>query len=79
MNWEMEKTIKQTQFLYCGGGFESSLFEKEELKGKPYPKTDVLSSKNSPEIRPVMDGLQTDLYWIVVRLKAFFFTPPLAK
>lgn len=77
MNWEMEKTIKRTQFLYCGGGFECSLFEKG-LKGKPYPKTDVLSSKNSPEIRPVIDGLQTDLYWIVVHLKVLP-PSPLAK
>lgn len=73
MNWEMEKSIKQTQFLYCGGGFECSLFEKEGLKGKPYPKTDIPSNKNSPEVRLVMDGVQTDLYWIVVHLKA---SPP---
>lgn len=72
-SWEVKKSIKKTQFLYRGGGLESFLFKKG-LKGKLYSETDVLSSKNSPDIRPVIDGFQTDLYWIVVHLKA---SPPL--
>lgn len=37
-----------------------------------YSTTSGVSHKTPPGIRPVVDGIQIDLYWIVVHLKAFF-------
>lgn len=42
-----------------------------------YSTTGAVSHKTLPGIRLVVDGVQIDLYWIVVHLKAFFL--PLAK
>lgn len=39
-----------------------------------YSTTGGVSHKTPPGIRPVMDGVQIDLYWRVVNLKAF--SPP---
>lgn len=61
MNWEMGKSIKKTQFLYLGWGFDSSQLKKEGLNPFIYSNTGVLSSKSFPEVRPVMDELQIDL------------------
>lgn len=75
MNWEMAKSIKKTQFLYLGRGFDSSQLKKEGLNlFFIYSNTGVLSSKSFPEVRPVMDELQIDLHWLVVHLKAAFFS-----
>lgn len=58
MNWKMGKSIKKTQCLILGWGFDSSQLNKEGLN--PffiYSNTSVPSSKSFPEVRQVMGEL----------------------